>query len=50
MPRHAIWVYIADMPSRSMAEYGHILPEPGREEDWLAALSEEERARVEGRA
>jgi phenylpyruvate tautomerase PptA (4-oxalocrotonate tautomerase family) len=49
MPRHAVWVYLSELPSRAMAEYGHMLPETGGEEDWLAALSSEERARVEGR-
>jgi phenylpyruvate tautomerase PptA (4-oxalocrotonate tautomerase family) len=49
MPRHAIWVYLSELPARAVAEYGHISPEPGAEEEWLAALSEEERARVEGR-
>lgn len=49
MPRHAIWVYLSELPARAVAEYGHITPEPGAEEDWLAALSEDERARVEGR-
>jgi len=49
MPRHAVWVYLSELPSRAMAEYGHLLPEPGGEDDWLAALSMEERARVEGR-
>jgi phenylpyruvate tautomerase PptA (4-oxalocrotonate tautomerase family) len=48
MPRHAVWIYLSELPLRAMAEYGHLLPEPGGEEDWLAALSSEERARVEG--
>lgn len=43
MPRHAIWVYIAELPPRAMAEYGATLPEPGDEALWLAGLPDETR-------
>jgi phenylpyruvate tautomerase PptA (4-oxalocrotonate tautomerase family) len=33
-----VWAYIAELPPGQMAEYGHILPEPGEESTWLAAL------------
>lgn len=33
-----IWVYISDIPGPSVAEYGHILPEPGGEDAWFANL------------
>lgn len=48
LPRHAIWVYLSELPARAMAEFGHILPEPGDEEAWIAALPEEAQARIVG--
>lgn len=33
-----VWVYIQDIPGESVAEYGAILPKPGGEAEWLAAL------------
>ncbi len=47
IPRRCIWAYIADLPPTQMAEYGHILPEPGMENVWLASLPEEDRAHIE---
>ena len=38
------WVYIVDVPPAQMAEYGHILPEPGLEAAWLASLPAADRA------
>ena len=45
VPRYAVWVYLSELPSRAMAEYGHMLPEPGDEEAWLEALPDEDRRR-----
>ena len=45
VPRYAVWVYLSELPSRAMAEYGHMQPEPGDEEAWLAALPDEDRRR-----
>ena len=41
------WVYIVDVPAAHMAEYGHILPEPGTEAAWLAGLPAADRAQME---
>lgn len=46
IPHNSIWIYLSELPSRAMAEFGHILPEPGDEEAWLAALPEEDRRRL----
>ena len=43
VPRYAIWIYLSELPSRAMAEFGHTLPEPGDDDAWLAALPEEDR-------
>lgn len=43
------WVYIVDLPPAQMAEYGHILPEPGTEAAWLAGLPAADRAQMEAR-
>ena len=43
VPRYAIWIYLSELPSRAMAEFGHTLPEPGDDAAWLAALPEEDR-------
>jgi phenylpyruvate tautomerase PptA (4-oxalocrotonate tautomerase family) len=39
----SVWVYVADMPARQMIEFGHLLPEPGDEPAWTAALPEADR-------
>ena len=33
-----VWVYVTEIPARQMAEYGHVLPEPGDESMWLKGL------------
>jgi len=38
VPKHLVWVYVTELPARQMAEYGHILPEPGDEDAWLDGL------------
>jgi phenylpyruvate tautomerase PptA (4-oxalocrotonate tautomerase family) len=35
--RH-IWAYLNELPHFQMVEYGHLLPEPGGEADWLLSL------------
>ena len=46
VPRYAVWVYLSELPSRAMAEFGHLLPEPGDEDVWFARLPEEDRKRL----
>jgi hypothetical protein len=41
-----VWVYVTEIPARQMAEYGHILPEPGDEKAWLDGLPAEDRAHL----
>ncbi len=45
--RNQTWAYIVELPPALMAEYGHILPEPGAEAAWLSALPAEDRAFME---
>ena len=48
----AVWVYVSDIPAQGMLELGNVLPEPGGEAQWLAALPEALRdklSRSEGR-
>jgi hypothetical protein len=42
--RRAIWVYVNELPPRQMIEFGHVLPEPGDEPAWTAALPQDDRA------
>jgi phenylpyruvate tautomerase PptA (4-oxalocrotonate tautomerase family) len=42
--RRAVWVYVNELPPRQMIEFGHVLPEPGEEPSWTAALPMEDRA------
>jgi phenylpyruvate tautomerase PptA (4-oxalocrotonate tautomerase family) len=44
LPNKCVWVYLTEIPARQMAEYGHILPEPGGEQAWLDGLPAEDRA------
>jgi phenylpyruvate tautomerase PptA (4-oxalocrotonate tautomerase family) len=43
LPKELVWVYVTEIPARQMAEYGHILPEPGDEKAWLDGLPAEAR-------
>jgi phenylpyruvate tautomerase PptA (4-oxalocrotonate tautomerase family) len=38
-----IWAYLSELPPAQMIEYGHILPEPGSEGEWLSSLPAEDR-------
>ena len=38
MSSEDVWVYISDIPAEGVAEFGAILPQPGGEQQWLAAL------------
>lgn len=49
-PPESVWVYISDIPGPSVAEYGHILPEPGGEEEWFARLPAELQDRLRAKA
>lgn len=40
----AVWVYLNELPPRQMIEFGHVLPEPGDEGPWAAALPPEDQA------
>ncbi len=43
-PRNKVWGYLVELPPSHMAEYGHVLPEPGSEAEWLAAMPPDDRA------
>lgn len=45
-PEEAVWVYLDDLPATNIAEYGRILPLPGEEDAWFAALSDSLKARL----
>ncbi len=47
VPKTSVWVYIVELPPGHMVEYGHVLPEPGGEAQWLASLPLEDRALME---
>ena len=34
-----VWVYIVDLPPSQMIEYGAVLPESGKEQEWFSGLS-----------
>lgn len=42
----SVWVYLTDLPPRDMIEYGHVLPEPGSENEWLNGLPAKDRERM----
>jgi phenylpyruvate tautomerase PptA (4-oxalocrotonate tautomerase family) len=46
-PRH-VWVYLAELSPAQMVEFGRVLPEPGREAQWLEAMSEVDRDFLNG--
>jgi phenylpyruvate tautomerase PptA (4-oxalocrotonate tautomerase family) len=36
--RRFLWTYINELPPANMVEYGQVLPQPGKEAEWLEAL------------
>lgn len=48
LEKRCVWAYIDERPAGQMAEYGRILPEPGKETEWVEALPAEDRAFMEG--
>jgi phenylpyruvate tautomerase PptA (4-oxalocrotonate tautomerase family) len=44
LPARSVWIYVSEIPPRQMAEYGHLLPEPGGEAAWLDGLPPDDRA------
>jgi hypothetical protein len=38
MSHEQIWVYLCNLEPTDMVEYGHVLPKPGQEKAWFAAL------------
>ena len=42
--RRAVWIYVNEQLPRQMIEFGHLLPDPGDEPSWTAALPPEDRA------
>jgi phenylpyruvate tautomerase PptA (4-oxalocrotonate tautomerase family) len=44
LEKRLVWVYVSEIPARQMAEYGHVLPEPGDEQTWLKELPGADRA------
>ncbi len=47
VPSFAVWVYLLELPAAAMAEFGHVLPEPGDEAVWNADLPEDDRKRMQ---
>ena len=45
-----LWVYLAELAPTDMVEFGHVLPPPGREREWLEALPPALRADLLARA
>lgn len=46
VPEADVWVYLTELPAKNMAEFGQVLPEPGAEEAWMAALPQAEQDRM----
>jgi phenylpyruvate tautomerase PptA (4-oxalocrotonate tautomerase family) len=45
--RRYIWIYVDERPAAQMVEYGHLLPEPGNEVEWLHNLPSDDRNYLE---
>ena len=43
VPCTGVWINIVDLQARQMVEFGHVLPEPGGEPAWTAALPQSDR-------
>jgi phenylpyruvate tautomerase PptA (4-oxalocrotonate tautomerase family) len=38
VPEESIWVYLCNLEPTDMVEYGHVLPPPGKEQEWFESL------------
>jgi phenylpyruvate tautomerase PptA (4-oxalocrotonate tautomerase family) len=38
VPEESIWVYLSNLEPTDMVEYGHVLPPPGKEQEWFESL------------
>jgi phenylpyruvate tautomerase PptA (4-oxalocrotonate tautomerase family) len=47
IPKSHVWAHLVDMPASQIVEFGRVLPEPGGEAAWIAALPEAERKEIE---
>jgi phenylpyruvate tautomerase PptA (4-oxalocrotonate tautomerase family) len=47
LPAHAIWIYLSELPPAAMVEFGQVLPEPGGEAAWTAALPAPDRELIQ---
>lgn len=47
IPKSHVGVYIVEVPSAQIAEYGQPLPGPGEEQAWTASLAPDVRQRME---
>lgn len=43
LDKRYVWLYVADLAPDLMVEFGHVLPQPGAEAVWSAALPEADR-------
>lgn len=41
VPASDVWVYLNNLEASDMAEFGQILPEPGKEQEWFDSLPPE---------
>jgi len=44
VPSEKVWCYLSELPPSHMVEFGHVLPEPGQEAQWLSSLPDADRA------
>jgi phenylpyruvate tautomerase PptA (4-oxalocrotonate tautomerase family) len=45
--REDVWVYLSDIPAAAVLEFGHVLPPPGREDEWFASMPKALRDRLQ---
>jgi len=44
----SIWVYLCNLEPTDMVEYGHVLPAPGKEQEWFETLPASLQAYLKG--
>jgi phenylpyruvate tautomerase PptA (4-oxalocrotonate tautomerase family) len=44
----SIWVYLCNLEPTDMVEYGHVLPAPGKEQEWFEGLPPSLQSYLEG--
>jgi phenylpyruvate tautomerase PptA (4-oxalocrotonate tautomerase family) len=45
--KRSVWAYLSELPYTQLVEYGHVVPKPGHDGEWLGTLPAEDAAFIQ---